>query len=231
MLINPPSREPQMNTPTQVLSDAFISEQIALLPDDLAFVTPYFAFARAIEAAVLARTVPTVDAKDEREAFEAWWREHYENTLYAYAKEIVRIAWQARAALAQPSAAKDAPATPAQSEAIRTHTTQAGESVMGIALRQCGNEAEWRHILACNPQFADWLPSDYFPVGTILTLPPAPQPAQIEPAADVRAAALEEAATVADMVRSRFSSDGFIQQAAGAWCVCEEIRALLEQKP
>jgi hypothetical protein len=60
-------------------------------------------------------------------------------------------------------------------EAARTHTTQPGESVMGIALRQCGDENEWRHILACNPKFADLLPSDYFPVGTVLTLPTAPQ--------------------------------------------------------
>lgn len=54
----------------------------------------------------------------------------------------------------------------------RTHTTQPGESVMGIALRQCGNEKEWRHILACNPKFAGMLPHDYFPVGTVLDLPP-----------------------------------------------------------
>jgi len=68
-----------------------------------------------------------------------------------------------------------------QSTATRTHTTQPGESVMGIALRQCGDENEWRHILACNPKFADLLPSDYFPVGTVLTLPPvatATQPVQ-----------------------------------------------------
>jgi hypothetical protein len=56
----------------------------------------------------------------------------------------------------------------------RTHTTQPGESVLGIAHRECGNEKEWRHILACNPKFAALLPSDYFPVGTVLTLPAAP---------------------------------------------------------
>jgi hypothetical protein len=45
---------------------------------------------------------------------------------------------------------------------------------MGIALRQCGNEMEWRHILACNPEFARMLPHEYFPVGTVLNLPPHP---------------------------------------------------------
>ncbi|AEZ50825.1 hypothetical protein DC1_0003 [Burkholderia phage DC1] len=66
----------------------------------------------------------------------------------------------------------------------RTHTTQPGESVMGIALRQCGNENEWRHILACNPEFAGMLPHEYFPVGTVLTLPPTPAAASpVEPPA------------------------------------------------
>lgn len=75
-------------------------------------------------------------------------------------------------AYAQIGYGKPNPIAPAESgQPIRTHTTQPGESVMGIALRQCGNEAEWRHILACNPKFADLLPSDYFPVGTVLTLP------------------------------------------------------------
>ncbi|ACR14996.1 hypothetical protein BcepIL02_gp03 [Burkholderia phage BcepIL02] len=55
-----------------------------------------------------------------------------------------------------------------------TYTTKPGESVMGIALRQCGHEMEWRHILACNPEFARMLPHEYFPVGTVLTLPPPP---------------------------------------------------------
>jgi hypothetical protein len=54
----------------------------------------------------------------------------------------------------------------------RTYTTQPGESVAGIALRQCGDEKAWRHILACNPTFSDLLPHEYFPVGTVLMLPP-----------------------------------------------------------
>ncbi|RAR51651.1 nucleoid-associated protein YgaU [Paraburkholderia unamae] len=60
----------------------------------------------------------------------------------------------------------------------RTYTTKAGESVMGIALRECGDEKVWRHILACNPEFASLLPHEYFPVGTVLTLPPGTQAAQ-----------------------------------------------------
>lgn len=74
-------------------------------------------------------------------------------------------------------------------EQPRTYTTQPGESVMGIALRQCGNEMEWRHILASNPKFASMLPHEYFPVGTVLTLPPPPAVASPAPApADERAA-------------------------------------------
>lgn len=72
---------------------------------------------------------------------------------------------------------KELEVTQPAAQTERTYTTQPGESVMGIALRQCGNEAEWRHILACNPRFADLLPSDYFPVGTVLTLPTAARPA------------------------------------------------------
>lgn len=66
----------------------------------------------------------------------------------------------------------------APSEPVRTHTTQPGESLSGIALRQCGDEGQWRNILDCNPAFDDWLPNDYFPVGTVLKLPPKPEAAQ-----------------------------------------------------
>jgi hypothetical protein len=60
------------------------------------------------------------------------------------------------------------PAFPAPA---RTYTTQPGESVAGIALRQCGSETQWHRILQCNPEFEDSLPNDYFPVGTVLMLP------------------------------------------------------------
>ncbi|KVZ27005.1 hypothetical protein WL14_00745 [Burkholderia cepacia] len=61
----------------------------------------------------------------------------------------------------------------------RTYTTQPAESVAGIALRQCGSEDEWRNIIALNPEFSEHTACDYFPVGTVLTLPPLPvsQPA------------------------------------------------------
>lgn len=59
-----------------------------------------------------------------------------------------------------------------KARAAYTYTTKPGESVMGIALRECGHEQKWRHILACNPQFSTWLPHEYFPVGTVLILPP-----------------------------------------------------------
>lgn len=44
------------------------------------------------------------------------------------------------------------------------------------------------------------------------------------------AAAIERCAKEADMVRSKFSSSGHIQQAAGAWCVHEELSALLPKE-
>lgn len=69
-------------------------------------------------------------------------------------------------------------AAPQSAQTGRTHTTQPGESVMGIALRQCGDESAWRRILACNPKFADLSPSDYFPVGTVLVMPPSTAAAQ-----------------------------------------------------
>ncbi|WP_181156045.1 hypothetical protein [Burkholderia multivorans] len=56
----------------------------------------------------------------------------------------------------------------------RTYITQPGESVAGIALRQCGSEDEWRNIIALNREFSEHTACDYFPVGTVLTLPPLP---------------------------------------------------------
>jgi hypothetical protein len=53
-----------------------------------------------------------------------------------------------------------------------TYTTKPAESVMGIALRQCGNEDAWRQILAWNPRFESLASCDYFPVGTVLVMPP-----------------------------------------------------------
>jgi hypothetical protein len=105
---------------------------------------------------------------NEEELFEEWLARQ-EWTPTDLIRSVALRAWQARAALATTEA------TDAIAPTERTYTTQPGESVAGIALRQCGNEAEWRHILACNPQFADMLPHEYFPVGTVLTMP-APSP-------------------------------------------------------
>ena len=46
----------------------------------------------------------------------------------------------------------------------------------------------------------------------------------------VEAAAIERCAEISDMVRSKFSSSGHIQQAAGAWCVQEELRNRLPKE-
>lgn len=53
-----------------------------------------------------------------------------------------------------------------------TYTTMPGESLMGIALRQLGNEKRWQEIKFLNQdRFPSMLPHDYYPVGTQLTMP------------------------------------------------------------
>jgi len=53
------------------------------------------------------------------------------------------------------------------------YTTAPGESIMGIALRQLGDDRRWQEIRALNAdQFPDILPHDYYPVGTVLNMPP-----------------------------------------------------------
>lgn len=55
----------------------------------------------------------------------------------------------------------------------RTHTTEPAESLCGIALRQLGDETRWTEIRDLNAgRFPDMLGSDYYPVGTVLKLPP-----------------------------------------------------------
>jgi hypothetical protein len=52
------------------------------------------------------------------------------------------------------------------------HTTQPGESVMGIALRNLGDEHRWREVADLNAdRFPGMGPSDYYPVGTVVYLP------------------------------------------------------------
>lgn len=67
---------------------------------------------------------------------------------------------------------------PSQAEplpAYRKYTTQPGEAVAGIALRELKDESRWVEIRDLNAHhFHDMGPHDYYPVGTELTLPGAP---------------------------------------------------------
>ncbi|WP_062266966.1 LysM peptidoglycan-binding domain-containing protein [Endozoicomonas arenosclerae] len=52
------------------------------------------------------------------------------------------------------------------------YKTEPGESVMGIALRQLGNEDRWSEIIEMNAdRFPEMSPHAYYPVGTVLKLP------------------------------------------------------------
>ena len=54
----------------------------------------------------------------------------------------------------------------------RRYKTQPGESAMGIALRQLGNESRWQEIIDLNSErFPEQGPHDYYPIGTDLTMP------------------------------------------------------------
>ncbi|MOA37551.1 hypothetical protein D3C78_1591530 [compost metagenome] len=55
---------------------------------------------------------------------------------------------------------------------ISTYTTRAGESLMGIALRQLKDESRWPEIRDLNAdEFPDMGPHDYYPAGTVLKMP------------------------------------------------------------
>lgn len=59
---------------------------------------------------------------------------------------------------------------------IVVYITQAGESVMGIALRELKDENRWPEIIALNQRvgsrdFSDMGPHDYYPVNTGIKLP------------------------------------------------------------
>lgn len=52
------------------------------------------------------------------------------------------------------------------------YKTEPGESVVGIALRQLGNEELWLDIVELNSdRFPEMLPHSYYPPGTVLKLP------------------------------------------------------------
>lgn len=66
----------------------------------------------------------------------------------------------------------DAPFVEDEPAQHRTHATDAGESLCGIAIRQLGDESRWTEIRDLNAdRFPDMLGSDYYPVGTIIKLP------------------------------------------------------------
>lgn len=55
---------------------------------------------------------------------------------------------------------------------VATYTTQAGESLMGIANRQLRGTDRWKEIRELNAdRFPDMGPHDYYPVGTVLKMP------------------------------------------------------------
>lgn len=59
--------------------------------------------------------------------------------------------------------------------AVPTYTTHPGESVMGIALRQLKDEKRWPEICDLNAdRFPGMGPHDYYPPGTVLTMPTHP---------------------------------------------------------
>lgn len=89
----------------------------------------------------------------------------------------------------------------------KTYTTQPGESVAGIALRQLGDEKWWKHLLACNPDFIGLVPHEYFPVSTVLTLPSNMFP--VSPTAEpVHAATMAVRDVLAERQR-QFSVEGW----------------------
>ncbi|OLU15362.1 hypothetical protein BVH01_16210 [Pseudomonas sp. PA1(2017)] len=61
---------------------------------------------------------------------------------------------------------------PAQLLPLRTYTTNPGESVMGIAMRELKDEKRWPEIRDLNAEAHPGMgPHDYYPVGTVLAMP------------------------------------------------------------
>ena len=55
---------------------------------------------------------------------------------------------------------------------MNEYTTQAGESIMGIALRRLANETRWAEIRDLNAaKYPDMVATDYYPAGTSIKLP------------------------------------------------------------
>jgi len=55
---------------------------------------------------------------------------------------------------------------------MHSYKTQAGESIVGIALRRLANEKRWTEIRDMNAEkYPDMVGTDYYPVGTLIVLP------------------------------------------------------------
>ena len=69
---------------------------------------------------------------------------------------------------------------------IPTYTTQPAESIMGIALRQLACERRWTEIRDMNAAaFPDMVGTDYYPVGTVITMPEVNLKRQAEMVVDI----------------------------------------------
>jgi len=55
---------------------------------------------------------------------------------------------------------------------MQTHITRAGESIVGIAVRELGDGTRWQEIRDLNAEeYPDMLGPDYYPVNTLIVLP------------------------------------------------------------
>jgi len=52
---------------------------------------------------------------------------------------------------------------------MQTHITRAGESIVGIAVRELGDGTRWQEIRDLNAEeYPDMLGPDYYPVNTLI---------------------------------------------------------------
>lgn len=90
------------------------------------------------------------------------------------------------------------------------YETRPAESVAGIAKRQLGDERRWVEIRDLNAHaFPDIGPHDYYQVGTLLTMPAAPQPEQ-----SGLVEALADAAQSLETISNGAGKDEFMQDMA-----------------
>ncbi len=96
-------------------------------------------------------------------------------------KQVAADAWQIAKAMEAARPPETQPATVSEFMGIPTgelwrYRTMPGESAAGIAMRELKDEGRWREIVEFNSQrFPDMGANDYYPVGTLLTMPPKPK--------------------------------------------------------